>query len=337
MKNKRAHTRGDVIRAAMIILLVGVIICEGAYLVRSSRKSVKPDADIDIASVNIETAGDAATGDVETEAPTEGAPPAELSMGGTTQSKASGKKIIVLDPGHGKPSSLMSADEKQRSGWKQNSAGAWGEWRHYKTGSATTDCEGTGCNHRVTPNGACWYPIGNGDRSTEPEINLNNALAAKAYLESMGYTVRMTRTTNDENPSITKRLSYCYPSNNTAESPDAALFLCIHSNAGGGRGTAYITLEDPYDQKWISASYTADGNRLGQLCNDRIAEITSLTKAAPISYEPQLIAFCKAPVTCGYLEIGYFDNQQELAILRSESDTIGRAIAEGIDSFMKGR
>lgn len=334
MKNKQTHSRGDIIRIVFIVLLAGTIIFEGAYLIRSSRRSVEPDTDINISSVNIEK-GDDVT-EAETEIPTDGAPPAELSMGGAAPQRASARTIIVLDPGHGKSSSLMSADEKRSSGWKQNSAGAWGEWRHYKTGSATTDCEGTGCSHRVTPNGACWYPIGNGDRATEPEINLNNALAARTYLEAMGYTVRMTRTTNDENPSITKRLSYCYPGNNTSASPDAALFLCIHSNAGGARGTAYIALEDPYDQKWISASYTSDGNRLGQLCNDRIADMTSLTKSAPITYEPQLIAFCKAPVTCGYLEIGFFDNQQDLAILRSESDKIGRAIAEGVDTFIKG-
>ncbi|MBQ3426039.1 MAG: N-acetylmuramoyl-L-alanine amidase [Clostridia bacterium] len=336
MKNKRTWTRGDFIRTALIIVLAGVIVCEGVYLIRSNRKGVEPDTDINIAAVSIEKAEDTAKDDAETEVPTDAAPPAEMSMGGETQTVTSGNKIIVIDPGHGKSSSLMSADEKISSGWKQNSSGAWGEWRHYKTGSVNTDCEGTGCNHRVTPNGACWYPIGNGDRATEPEVNLNNALAAKTHLESMGYTVRMTRTTNNENPSITKRLSYCYPNNNTATSPDATLFLCIHSNAGGGRGTSYISLEDPYDQQWISSTYTADGNRLGQLCNDRIAETTSLTKGAPITFEPQLIAFCKAPVTCGYLEIGFFDNQQDLSILRSESDAIGRAIAEGIDSFIKG-
>ena len=34
-------------------------------------------------------------------------------------------KIIVIDPGHGKPSSLMSDEEKQSSGWVQNSDGDW--------------------------------------------------------------------------------------------------------------------------------------------------------------------------------------------------------------------
>lgn len=249
-------------------------------------------------------------------------------------------KIIVLDPGHGKSSSQMSDSEKAASGWKQTSQG-WGEWRHFKIGSGNVDCEGSGCNGRHTPNGGCWYPIGNGDRNVEPDINLQNALAAKRYLEAMGYTVRMTRTTNDENPSITRRLEYCYPNNDKTQAPDAELFLCIHSNASNGsaRGTAYIQLEGPYDQKWIpsSDSYTNAGNHLGKLCNDEIISGTSLASSGggAIGGEPQLIAFMKAPVTCGYLEIGFFDNTRDIEILKSESDSIGKAIAAGVDKFCR--
>lgn len=246
-------------------------------------------------------------------------------------------RIIVIDPGHGKSSSLMSSEEKMQYGWVRNNSGAWGEWRHFKKGSANIDCTGSGCNGRVTPNGACWYPIGNGDRNTEPDINLKNALAAKKHLEQMGYTVRLTRSSNDENPSITKRLSYCYPANDTSKSPDAAAFICIHSNASGGgaRGTAYISAKDPYDQAWITPTYAQDSNRLGRLCNERIANTTSLTLhgSGSIDWEPELIAFCKAPVPCGYLEIGFFDNSSDLAILNSESDAIGKAIAEGVNEF----
>ena len=257
----------------------------------------------------------------------------------TTAPLNSGEKIIVIDPGHGKSSSLMSADEKKASGWVQNSGGAWGEWSHYKIGSSTVDCNASGCNGRVTPNGACWYPMGNGDRATEPELNLANALAAEKYLKEMGYTVRMTRRTGEENPSITRRLSYCYPNNDTSLVADASAFICIHSNAGGGRGTAYISASGAYDQKGITDTYVADSNRLGELCNNAIVNSTSIGKCGTgvIGFEPELIAFCKSPVPCGYLEIGFFDNATELANLRNESDKIGKAIAEGVDTFMKER
>ena len=256
-------------------------------------------------------------------------------------------KIIVLDPGHGKSSGSMSAEEKERYGWVQNSSGQWGEWRHWKLHSIWEDCKGDGCSKRVTPNGACWYPIGNGDRDIEPDINLQNCLAAKKYLEQKGYTVRLTRLTNDENPSITRRLKYCYTDNPdnfnyndlANSSPDAAAFVCIHSNAGGGSGSAYIELEGPYDQKGISSSYASDGNTLGKTINDEIVASTSMSRhgSGSIGGEPELIAFCKCPVTCGYLEIGFFDNQNDLSILKSESDGIGAAIATGIDNYLKNK
>ena len=245
--------------------------------------------------------------------------------------------VIVLDPGHGKSSGAMSDEEKSASGWVHTGSG-WGEWRHFKYGTSGPDCEGDGCSHRVTPNGACWYPIGNGDRDAEPAINLNNCLAAKQYLEQLGYTVRITRETNAENPSITRRLSYCYPGNDTTAQPDADIFVCVHSNAGGGSGSSYIALEGPYDQPTTlgsSDAYVDAGNTLGRYINDEIGNYTLLGMNAPITFEPELIAFCKCPVVCGYMEIGFFDNPSDLEILNSSSDAIGHAIASGIDKFAR--
>ena len=262
-------------------------------------------------------------------------PPAEDATADAVTDTDS-RMIIVLDPGHGKSSGAMSEEEKTASGWVHTENG-WGEWRHFKYGTSGPDCEGSDCSHRVTPNGACWYPISNGDRSMEPEINLNNCLAAKAYLEQMGYTVRLTRETNDENPSITRRLSYCYPANDTSAEPDAEIFVCIHSNAGGGSGSSYISLSGTYDQPTTlgsSEAYVEAGNTLGRYINDEIGNYTLLGTNAPITFEPELIAFCKAPVICGYMEIGFFDNSSDLEILNSSSDAIGHAIAAGIDNFV---
>lgn len=247
-------------------------------------------------------------------------------------------KIIVLDPGHGKSSSLMSEEEKKAEGYSYNqNKEQWGEWRHWKSGSSSLHCEGFDCTQTHTPGGSCWYPIGNGDRDTEPELNLNNVLAAKKYLEAMGYIVRMTRITNDENPSFSKRLSYCYPNNDNTQTADAALYICIHSNAGGGSGSAYISAEGVYDQNGITASYIDDCNTLGSIINEKIVSSTSFEKSGNgvIGGMGALIAFCKSPVPCAYMEIGFYDNNNDLDILRSESDAVGKAIAEGVDEFIK--
>ena len=150
----------------------------------------------------------------------------------------------------------------------------------------------------------------------------------------MGYTVRLTRSTNEENPSITERLKSCYPNKNTSAAPDVLAYVCIHSNAGGGNGSAYIQLSGAYDQAGIPSNYADAGNALGKGINDKITSQTSLSAYSGGSIDlPELIAFCKSPVVCAYLEIGFFDNSSDLSILQSESDAIGKAIAEGISEY----
>ena len=61
---------------------------------------------------------------------------------GKSQSGA-GKKVIVLDAGHGKSSSEMTSDEKTAEGYEYiESKGNWGEWRHYKNGTFGENCHG---------------------------------------------------------------------------------------------------------------------------------------------------------------------------------------------------
>ncbi len=259
---------------------------------------------------------------------------ANLNVNSTHSSENSHTRVIVLDAGHGKSSSLMSDDEKQKSGWVKK-GNSWGEWRHWKSNTIHDDCEGSGCNGRVPDGGSCWYPIINGDRDIEPELNLNNALATKKYLEEMGYTVRLTRSTNDENPSITKRIELCYPNGDTSLSPDADAIVCIHSNAGGGTGSCYMSLSGKYDQKQIPSDYIDASNNLGKAINDKIVSNTSLKASGSGSFDAlaTAILFCKSPVIVAYMEIGFYDNEKDLEILKNESDLIGKSIAEGIDAY----
>ena len=146
----------------------------------------------------------------------------------------------------------------------------------------------------------------------------------------------MTRMSNEQNPSFSKRISYCYPGNNIDDEPDAACYICIHSNAGGGRGTAYISAKGNYTQKWINSNYIAESNRLGECINNRIVAQTSLTRhcSGSINGAGHLILFNKCPITVGYLEIGFFDNKSDLGILNSQHNEIGKAIAYGINDFL---
>lgn len=249
-------------------------------------------------------------------------------------STSSGKgKIIVLDPGHGKPSNKMSDAEKTSAGYTQNN-GVWGEWRHFKTGTWGQECQGSG----GPTDYACWYPMGNGDRDKEPEITLNYAKATKKYLEQMGYKVRMTRTTNDENPSFTKRASYAFNGNNSNNSPDAAAIICLHANAGGGgSGSAYIALSGNYTQKYIPSDYVSKSNSLGKTINDEIVSQTSLNahKGGVLSNQGYLILFHKSPVPVAYMEIGFYDNGSDYNYITTNYDKIGKAVADGINKGLQ--
>lgn len=338
------------IKAVIIAALSLVIIGEAAYIYKNNasvyRSSVLTDTQEQTGEASTAEEAPAYTAGSGTEGYTEGAVAeengntVEMYMSGEAAqyNTVSGGPIIVLDPGHGKSSGLMSDEEKLAEGYTKKN-GAWGEWRHWKNGTADQECEGSGCHGDKE----CWYPIGNGDRNTEPDINLNNARAAKKYLEQMGYTVRMTRdadsSTSTENPSFSKRVSYCYPNNDLSASPDASCYICIHSNAGGGSGSAYIEASGGYTQKWIGTDYASQCNKLGSLINSRITLETSLSASGngSIGGEGYLILFNKCPVPAGYMEIGFFDNSSDLSILQSESDKIGKAIAEGVDDYMKGK
>lgn len=237
------------------------------------------------------------------------------------------KATVFLDAGHGKSSSLMSDEEKTEYGWVRNANGEWGEWRHWRNGKYGADCV---ANDGGEQDGDCWYPIANGDRDAEPDINMQNCLAAKECLEQMGYKVVLSRESNYENPSITKRI-------NDANLADADLYICVHSNAGGGRGSSYIALSEKgdYYAQHAYTEYAKHGNTLGKMINDHIVSETSLEKYSGgcIDNQPYLILFHKSPMICAYLEIGFFDNESDMSILNDEYDKIGLAIAEGIDEY----
>lgn len=245
------------------------------------------------------------------------------------------KTVIVLDAGHGISSYEMTDTEKSEQGYEYNSEKKqWGEWRHYKNGTFGEDCHGEGCTRLAPEGSSCWYPMGYGDRNTEPEINLKNALTAKVYLEQMGYEVRMTRVTNGENPSMNKRASYCFPENDITKDPDAELYVCIHSNAGGGKGTSYIELSGEYAQAKISDDYAVQSNRAGDIINKSIAEVSGFQLNQPVK-SPHLILFNKLPVPIAYLEIGFYDDAEDIKILETLNDKIGKAIADGVDEYIK--
>ena len=69
------------------------------------------------------------------------------------------------------------------------------------------------------------------------------------------------------------------------------------------------------------------------IINQKVAAATGLSQNSPIN-TPYLILFNKCPVPIAYMEIGFYDSS-DLSILQSSSDEIGKAIAEGVDEYLK--
>ena len=319
MSDKRLKVclRGAAVFLAVSIVFCIAVIC-GVNIQKSNMEKQRLDTETKLAEMQMPTFapqsteevksdGDGATGESNAVKTAADALGIDDVTAGKSQSGA-GKKVIVLDAGHGKSSSEMTSDEKTAEGYEYNeSKGNWGEWRHYKNGTFGENCHGSGCTGLSPENASCWYSMGNADRDTEPQINLDIALA--------------------------KRVSYCFPNNDTTSNPDAAAYVCIHSNAGGGRGTSYIALGTDYEQKFIGSDFVEKSNEMGNIINQKVAAATGLSQNSPIN-TPYLILFNKCPVPIAYMEIGFYDSS-DLSILQSSSDEIGKAIAEGVDEYLK--
>ena len=254
---------------------------------------------------------------------TNGVPALSEDVANTPKNKPT---VIFLDPGHGVPSDNMTAEEKKKAGYTQKSDGSWGEYTRWKNGEFGVDNQSGG-----------WLPIADGDRTLEQDINLKNAQAAKKELEKMGYVVVMSRDENNdtskENPSITERAKM-------AKEAGAALYIALHSNAGGGKGSAYIpfSTDDSAHNAKRSSDLDERSNELGKLINDAIVKNTSLSEHSGGDIEgiKNLVLFNKvSDIPVGYMETGFFDDSGDLAILNSESDKIGLAIAEGVQNYFK--
>lgn len=151
----------------------------------------------------------------------------------------------------------------------------------------------------------------------EKDMNLRMALACRDELERHGVTVKLSRTT-DENDPLTDEIKEC-----NAFDPDLA--LDIHVNAGGGDGfEAFHTLTGGRG-KTLAQHIEAEVVKLGQ--NSR--GIKTRANASGKDYYG-FIRQTKAPAVIA--EIGFIDNPADRSMFYTieQQDSFGRAYARGI-------
>lgn len=155
------------------------------------------------------------------------------------------------------------------------------------------------------------------NNTKEKDLNLSIALACRDMLAKHGVEVKMSRTT-DENDPLSEEIREC-----NAFSADLA--VDIHNNAGGGDGAEVFYHHGGGKGKTLADNILAEIVKVGQ--NSRGAKIRKNSSGKDY-YGFIRETSCPAVI----VECAFVDNASDLKILASESQkkSMGEAIAKGI-------
>ena len=134
------------------------------------------------------------------------------------------------------------------------------------------------------------------------------AEVAQKYLKANGYTVKVGD--NSKEGSYTNRVT---DSNNWG----ADVHVCIHTNAGGGKGTEVFCWPGNENNKYVKYVY------------NRVAKLTP-TSDRGIKSNNGLYEIKNTKATCVYVECEFHDSKTTEDWIDNNIDAIGKAIAQGI-------
>ncbi len=206
-------------------------------------------------------------------------------------------KIIVIDPGHqGKGNS-----EKE----------AIGPGSSTKKAKVTTGTTG-----------------GVSSRKAESQINLEIGLKLRTELQSRGYTVIMTRTTQNVNLSNQQRAEIGNKNN-------AAAVIHLHCDGGESSVRGAHTISPAKNNPYCSEIFKAS-SKLAQSVIQSYSAATGI-KSRGVSYRNDLTGINWSQVPSIYIEMGFISNVSEDKLLADSSfqNKCAKGIADGIDKYFQ--
>jgi N-acetylmuramoyl-L-alanine amidase len=209
----------------------------------------------------------------------------------------SNNKIIVIDPGH-----------QGKGNHSKEAIGPGASTKKAKVASGAT---------------------GVFSKKLESQINLEIGLKLRDELKSRGYTVVMTRTSQNVDISNQERAKI----GNKHQAAAVIHLHCDSSNASSARGahTIAIAKDNPYCPQIYSAS-----SELAQKVIRSYCQATGI-KSRGVSYRNDLTGLNWSEVPSIYIEMGFISNTKEDQLLTDKNFQYkcAKGIADGIDAHIK--
>ena len=161
----------------------------------------------------------------------------------------------------------------------------------------------------------------------EYQLTLDVGLMLQKELESRGYQVIMTRTSNNVNISNSERAA-------VANNAGADAFIRIHANGGGASSQGALTMcqtaNNPYNANLYNESYALSQAVLKNFVAATGAKNLGVSRVDNMSG----INWCQVPVTI--IEMGFMSNATEDRNMADPSyrQKMVRGMADGIDEFL---
>lgn len=222
--------------------------------------------------------------------------PSKPNTSSSTYTANPNNKVIVIDPGHqGKGNSAKEAVGPGSSTMKAKVAGG---------------------------------ATGVSSRKPESQITLDIGLKLRNELQARGYTVIMTRTSQNVNISNQQRAQVGNKNN-------AAAVIHLHCDGGASSARGAHTIAIGKDNPYCPQLYKASSS----LAQKVISSYTSLTgiKSRGVSYRNDLTGLNWSEVPAIYIEMGFISNSEEDKLLTDSSfqNKCAKGIANGIDQYFK--